>query len=194
MIKNLYSEAWVIHLNQDDFYFDDRSSHHVTLPQFNNHINWELHSAFDMKKMTQITRRSLVKDDLETNCSLVDSFVLENEEIKSVKKNPNISFNKPIVIVEGITIFHELELLEMMDLKCFITLDYERCKSRRERRSYEPWDDPKGYFDEIVWPSYTEYESKINHSNVDVLYFTGSDTYECILNKIINAINKTILK
>jgi nicotinamide/nicotinate riboside kinase len=51
--------------------------------------------------------------------------------------------------------------MELIDVKLFLTVSYERAKYRREARDgYVTlegfWKDPPGYVDAIVWPNYVE--------------------------------------
>jgi nicotinamide/nicotinate riboside kinase len=59
-----------------------------------------------------------------------------------------------------------------MDIKIFLRVSYLKAKARREARSgYVTlegfWEDPPGYFDQIVWPNYVE-DHKWMFENEDV--------------------------
>ncbi|KAF9134309.1 ribosylnicotinamide kinase [Mortierella sp. 14UC] len=66
------------------------------------------------------------------------------------------------VILDGFMLYVNEELRDTIDVRFFLTAPYQVLKDRREsRKGYATlegyWEDPPGYFDDIVWPNYTIY-------------------------------------
>ncbi len=69
---------------------------------------------------------------------------------------------RTLVIVEGFLLFGRSvpgSLRDLFDLKILLRASYGDAKRRREgRNGYVTlegfWEDPEGYFDEVVWPNY----------------------------------------
>lgn len=81
----------------------------------------------------------------------------------------NLQIN--IILLDGFMLYHQEEptpaspspsLIDLLDLKLLLRVPYATAKQRREARAgYITgegfWEDPKGYFDGIVWPNYVRY-------------------------------------
>ncbi|KAG9061414.1 ribosylnicotinamide kinase [Linnemannia hyalina] len=66
------------------------------------------------------------------------------------------------VILDGFILYVDEQLRNTIDVKFFLTAPYQVLKDRREsRKGYATlegyWEDPPGYFDDIVWPNYLIY-------------------------------------
>ncbi|TPP63042.1 hypothetical protein FGIG_01322 [Fasciola gigantica] len=58
-----------------------------------------------------------------------------------------------ILLIEGTFVLENKDLLDMMDVCLFLTLNYQTMVSRRRVRVYNP-PDPPDYFDSNVWPAF----------------------------------------
>lgn len=75
------------------------------------------------------------------------------------------------VIVEGFSIFGHPPLVELCDLKYFITLPLDVCLTRRSARIHRDPPDPPGYFLKVVWPSHLAHLELIKRSNGDNIHY-----------------------
>jgi nicotinamide/nicotinate riboside kinase len=151
-------------LCQDDFYFPENDPAHVQVTAL-NHLNWELVTAVNNARLLKTINKDILVED---SCSktvgkdgvfkLLEAFKTDSSGAvaKSLLGHTPSLFEKvqcPILFLDGITLFNYKPIYELCDVRLFITLDRETCKVRRSKRSYDP-PDPKGYFDQIVWPYY----------------------------------------
>ncbi len=122
-----------------------------------NHINWELVSAFDNKKLALDIEKELETLPTEINKETVKKVLkrLRNfyEERKQILTPGNeltesalelLKEVQPIslILVEGITVLNSVSTSKLCQLKFFATLDHETCLNRRNFRSYDPPDVP----------------------------------------------------
>jgi len=207
-LQNIIKKS--VALNQDQFYWDEESKNHI-LAEGINHINWELVTAFNNDKLLEEVKShaSCVEQptipDIDMD-SILTEFGRLTEEIRGspevfnffqdihgsdtlVKQLQKLfSFFPKVVILDGILIFNHPELLNVCDLKFFMTLDYETCSERRATRSYDPPDVP-GYFEKIVYPHYIKNmeDMKVLDKNDDIIYLDGAtsilDTFKFVLIK-----------
>ena len=188
-------------INQDQFYWDEESENHI-LAEGVKHINWELVTAFNNDKLLkEIKSYSNCNSDHEpstmTDIDLDSVFAEFNKITEDIRGSPEkfpffqdiygsdelvkqlqtiFGFFSKVVILDGILIFNHPELLNVCDLKFFMTLDYKTCSERRTTRSYDPPDVP-GYFEKIVYPYYVRNlaDMKILDSNGDIIYLDGAN-------------------
>jgi len=119
---------------------------------------------------------------------LSDSWQLNNTNIRPI----------PVLIIEGIIIFRDPELVKQCDMKYFIEIDHDSCKSRRQSRVWDPegscWEENPEYFESIAWPEYQKCVEEIKH--IDGISFLDSSTtsiqsnFEGILTDIIEKIKE----
>lgn len=128
-------------IHQDDYY---KRQDEIPKTPDGSYEDWDCLEAFDMDKMIQ-------------DVTLLKEY------------NENI-------IMEGILIFNHPQLLSLIDIKVLLECDYEICSARRKERSYEMinkqgiielFNDPEGYFDNVVWKRYMEFKE----SNADEEFF-----------------------
>ncbi len=69
-----------------------------------------------------------------------------------------------VVLVEGFLLFAEDRFDALFDVVIWLDIDLSTMKERRAKRGTYAgfWDDPPGYVENIVWPSYLHY-----HRNVE---------------------------
>jgi nicotinamide/nicotinate riboside kinase len=99
----------------------------------------------------------------------------------SEAKLPPASVNSvTICILDGFLLYPDpakrsipRRITDLLDLKLFVRSSYERTKARREaRKGYVTlegfWEDPEGYVDEVVWPTYVaEHKWMFEDGDVD---------------------------
>ncbi|PRP88499.1 nicotinamide riboside kinase [Planoprotostelium fungivorum] len=170
-----------ITIHQDDFYKVDIPIHphkgeqHWDVP---TSIRWE-----DFISAIETTKHNPVQLDSKdaTNGSLSNERLDETRALL-IKEGWNAS--TILIIVEGFLLFGSLDsdpyvssslqstssptrerLLSLFDEMIFLTAPYSILKARRESRSGYIiegggwWKDPPGYFDEYVWPAYSNLHS-----------------------------------
>lgn len=86
------------------------------------------------------------------------------ERVKSDLQNwiGHVLRGRQLVIVDGFLLFGKsipASFQTLFDIKILLRARYEDAKRRREKRNgYVTlegfWEDPEGYFDEVVWPNY----------------------------------------
>lgn len=83
---------------------------------------------------------------------------------------------RQLVIIDGFLLFGKsipASFQNLFDIKILLRARYEDAKRRREKRNgYVTlegfWEDPEGYFDEVVWPNYVaEYAGLIEEGEGD---------------------------
>lgn len=184
LLCQLWGPRLARHFNQDDYYFPDEHPGHTFLPE-HNHINWELESAFDNAKLAKEVQSntssvhpsyspaalsSLVQ---QLECQAAESFLQEQQLSSSCRQLFEGTLLPPITVVEGIHVLTNKELGQLCDLRLFVTLDQATCAQRRQLRCYDP-PDPPGYFEAVVWPSYTVQLEQLRQSNEKVQFLDGA--------------------
>ncbi|CAF0733835.1 unnamed protein product [Adineta steineri] len=123
--------------------------------------------------------------DWESLTSLhVDQFV---SDIKSVI-NDN---SNDILIIEGFIISSIDEIKSIFNLSYYFDLDFDECRQRRNRRTYNP-PDPLDYFDKHVWPSYLIAKEKAFNQIKNLIHIDSTQSFDTILQRIINDVNNEI--
>ena len=206
-----------IALNQDQFYWNVESENHK-LAEGMDHINWELVSAFDNEKLLKVidsnintvSTTGIQQFDGEFTLKKFNALTKEIEDLPEriaffenmdaykelvVKFQKLFTFLPKVIIIDGILVLNQPQLLNVCDIKFFATLDYTTCLERRKLRSYDPPDVP-GYFEKIVYPYYLknmENMRKLDISN-EILYLDGSSdiliNFKIIVAEIIRKIDK----
>ncbi|KAE8268163.1 hypothetical protein A4X09_0g4185 [Tilletia walkeri] len=78
-----------------------------------------------------------------------------------------------IVLVDGFLAYFDPRVRAELDVRFFTRCSREVMKSRRARRSYitaeeNVWQDPPGYYDNIVWPAYVlAHQGMFEHGDVE---------------------------
>jgi len=133
-------------INQDTYYHEESSDCHI---RKGNHINWEVLEAFNMDKMHSdiaAAKKNMLTSATSSRQSLPDEVVPKN--------------TIPVLIVEGIVIFRDPEILEQCDMKYFIEIDRDNCQQKRASRVWDPeescWEEDPDYFNDIAWPEYRD--------------------------------------
>lgn len=136
LLKSAFPQAKLI--CQDDFYFTNFDSL-PKAPDGTNRTNWDSLDSLDMISMTL-----KVKETINTL----------SEETQQTNS---------LIIIDGFLIFNYPPLAELCDLKYFVTLPFEECLARRQKRDYNS-PDPPGYFIDVVWPMYLLHMKEMRQS------------------------------
>lgn len=165
VLHNAIPAAALVHL--DDFYYPDSE---IPLHSTSKVQNWDCPEAIDWDKF-----RHYVTSIKETGGDVIplDSLEIDGglrplEAVKNVLANlaSSIPPNTRIVLFDGFMLFHDPEISGFFSLKLFFRAPYSVLKQRREDRlGYNTlegfWEDPPGYFDNVVWPEYQRTHSKL---------------------------------
>ncbi len=148
-LKAAFSDEEICFLSQDNYYRPREEQ----VDDHNQVTNFDLPTSFD---------RSAYVSDIEKLISGVEvikeEYTFNNEEkvAKTLVYRPC-----PIIILEGIFVFHFKEIASLMDFKIFVEASdtlklIRRIKRDREERNY-PIDDVLYRFEHHVMPSYNKY-------------------------------------
>ena len=190
LLTRIFPHTSILHA--DDFYFPDSQ-----IPMRGDLQDWDCAEAIDVKKLVAALKRLKAGESVEAVHDGVASTEIPEEEVKGVKaaideealerlKNDVAAWEKnlkserkdwarsPLVIIDGFLLFGDSvrEIRDELDIKILLRSTYEDSKQRREARSgYNThegyWEDPPGYFDDIVWPNYVKnHEFLFQGSNV----------------------------
>ncbi|KAF6023745.1 NMRK2 [Bugula neritina] len=102
--------------------------------------------------------------------------------IKDVKEKISQKFH--YIIIEGIMLYEDTRLEELIDRKYFFILPYEECKNRRVLRAYEPPEPYPEYFDVMYWPVYQQQLELFTH-RADIKLVDSTNIIEAIQDAIL---------
>lgn len=163
---------------EDDFYYPDRD-----IPYTGHLQNWDCPAAFNLDRLKEYLTKLRESgkqgapefESVEQYNERGEKFLTDEELISLRKKYAD--FNEHVVVVDGIMLFQESSSLwDMFDVKILFGGSHDELKARREARTAYTtvegfWQDPPGYFDDIVWPEFLKeygylYDSEGNLSNI----------------------------
>ena len=177
LLTSIFPHSSILHA--DDYYFPDSK-----IPMRNGVQDWDCAEAIDIKRLVGALKRmkagesvEAVRDGLPTTetpaaeaaRSAVDDPLLER--LRSVVGNweADMKAQRPgwarpqLILIDGFLLFGDSvrEIRDQLDIKILLRSKYEDSKKRREaREGYETlegfWQDPPGYFDQIVWPNFVK--------------------------------------
>lgn len=179
---------WCSVINQDKYYHEEDSCHHVRSKN-GNLINWEVLSAFNMKKMKEDI--SIVSKNLLKGTPPCERDNISYPGLKSLKTRPC-----PVLIIEGIVIFKDQDIVNLCEKKYFVEIDHDTCQSRRQSRVWDPegdnWVENSLYFESIAWPEYLDCIEMVKRlPGVNFLDSTVSSidaNFELILTDIVDTL------
>lgn len=151
---------------EDNFYKPDNE---IPLDS-NGQPDWDVPQAFDLEALASKIKEIKDSNELppykvtrEDGNSLSDTLHTP-EQITELKSEITES---PLLIVEGIFLFHEgSPLTPLIDYKFILEADFSVLKARREaRKGYQTtdgfWQDPPSYFENHVWPRFVKYSASL---------------------------------
>jgi len=164
LLHNTFPLATVI--SQDDFFLPNSSSMPRALGN-NDHANWDILESLDMTKMMYEIHTTLKKLNTE---------------------------KKSLLFIDGFLIFNYLPLAQLCDLKYFLTLPYEECWTRRQKRTYDP-PDPPGYFQNCAWPMYqNNFQQMVQSYLTGIIFLDGTVPLNENCQRIIQDVTLTLSK
>lgn len=131
--------------------------------------DWDCPEAFDLDQMQQMLHQLKLTGkypkefkSYEDTSSTGPAGVTQEQINKAIEQIKQLEIPKRTVIVEGIMLYHQNSpVVSELDHKLFLRAPYKDLKYRREKRAgyitiEGYWQDPPGYFDDIVWPGYVK--------------------------------------
>jgi uridine kinase len=184
-----FSADEVCLVSQDDYYFP--VAHNMT-PEENKHYNFDLPSTIDNEQF---------ENDIY---KLLDGQVIYKKEYTF--NNPNVEPKMleikpaPILIIEGLFIFHFKAIDELLDMRIFLEADGETALQRRLKRDLNErgysHDDVMYKWEQHVVPAYNEFllpyrdgchKIIINNTNT-------AENIQVITDEISKELRETVLK
>jgi uridine kinase len=148
-IRDQFSEEEVCIISQDEYY-KDRSSQETDA---NGYQNFDLPKSIDKKAFTHDVER-LLEGDVVTKVEYVFNNKDATPSVKTFRP-------APIIIVEGLFVFHYRKMRDLLDLKVFFyASDHLKIIRRIRRDQVErgyPIDDVLYRYEHHVMPSYKKY-------------------------------------
>jgi len=148
-LRKSFSEEQVCIVSQDDYYLPREEQHRDEQGEF----NFDLPKSFDKKKFRHDIEK-LLKGETVT----IEEYVFNNPEAK-----PKLLVFKsaPIIIIEGLFVFHYKKIAQQLDLKVFVNAKENLKVIRRilrdqVERGY-PLDDVLYKYEHHVLPSYERF-------------------------------------
>jgi uridine kinase len=175
------------------------------IPITNGIVNWDCPEAIDFDAFYEY----LCTAKSSSNCAVavgpnrpaLDFSQLQGrqDELHKLAREIKKKFGSTkIGVVDGFLLYTYPHVERVFDMKIFLYADKGTLiKRRSERESYiteeGSWTDPPGYFEDIVWPNYLEYNKNAleNSASEYILFDTSSlpivnVVYEA-LHRILNA-------
>ena len=123
LIARFGDQVTVVH--HDNYY---RSHHDLTYEE-RTLLNYDCPEAFENELM--IEQLHLLKEGRTVECPIYD-FTVHDRKSETITIEP-----KPVILVEGILIFAEPEILNQLDIKIFVDTDADIRLARRIKRDVE---------------------------------------------------------
>ncbi|KAI8834743.1 P-loop containing nucleoside triphosphate hydrolase protein [Chytriomyces cf. hyalinus JEL632] len=166
-------------IHQDRFFKADSD-----VPVVNGIMHWDCPGALDMSEFAAFLKNvradpAFVDSELSPNRPTIsdkdisshelDHLMIRGESFRSNHSANNArasSSGTRIFLVDGFLMMSDPDVMAQLDYVLFLHSDYQILKERREARfSYVTlegtWQDPPGYFDDIVYPAYVEYNARV---------------------------------
>ncbi|GAB4495746.1 MAG: uridine kinase [Saprospiraceae bacterium] len=107
-LREAFSETEVCIVSMDDYYLPNEQQRR----DHNDEINFDLPKSFDKKKLRQDIERLMAGETIE-----IQEYVFNNPgaKTKTLTIHP-----APIIIIEGLFVFHFKKIARLLDLKVFI--------------------------------------------------------------------------
>jgi len=112
------------------------------------------------KLANEMRRKMGFVDGESPDCLRMDDFIMSLERRKQAASEDQILF------VDGFLLYSNPKLMELLDVKIFISVSKQTCFARRLARNPGT---SKHYFEKIIWPSYLQYNSIYVNSTCGIL-------------------------
>ncbi|XP_037787815.1 nicotinamide riboside kinase 2-like [Penaeus monodon] len=173
-------------INQDDYFYPEDSQHHVPAPGGLKTKIWDFFKSLDMERME--------KDVLDIiNSKIPEKSDIDRGVYSAPRSDPSSSSSAnavhyhPVLLLDGFLLYDHKGLMDICNLKYFLTLTREQCWDRRKSRLYEP-PDPPGYFDHCVWPMYEAHLKRIEKMPGVVFLDGVGNPYQEVCKKILDLV------
>lgn len=148
-LRQTFSEEQVCIVSQDDYYLPREEQHRDAQGEF----NFDLPKSFDKKKFRYDIEKLLVGETVT-----MEEYVFNNPE---AKPKLLVFRSAPIIIIEGLFVFHYKKIAQQLDLKVFVNAKENLKVIRRilrdqVERGY-PLDDVLYKYEHHVLPSYERF-------------------------------------
>jgi len=148
-LRQSFSEEQVCIVSQDDYYLPREEQHRDAQGEF----NFDLPKSFDKKKFRYDIEKLLVGETVT-----MEEYVFNNPE---AKPKLLVFRSAPIIIIEGLFVFHYKKIAQQLDLKVFVNAKENLKVIRRilrdqVERGY-PLDDVLYKYEHHVLPSYERF-------------------------------------
>ncbi len=148
-LRQSFSEEQVCIVSQDDYYLPREEQHRDAQGEF----NFDLPKSFDKKKFRYDIEKLLVGETVT-----LEEYVFNNPE---TKPKLLVFSSAPIIIIEGLFVFHYKKIAQQLDLKVFVNAKENLKVIRRilrdqVERGY-PLDDVLYKYEHHVLPSYERF-------------------------------------
>jgi uridine kinase len=130
-LQHRFPNSRIVHL--DDFWHDPATFPPVRHHLFRNFTNWELPQNLNFQLLHKVLRRL-------------------QKGWRAFWRA--ISFERPIIFVEGFLLFHDAKIREMMDLKVYLDIPDETVVQRRMERKRFEFEGMELYYREVVLDEY----------------------------------------
>ncbi|XP_047483537.1 nicotinamide riboside kinase 2-like isoform X1 [Penaeus chinensis] len=171
-------------INQDDYFYLEDSQHHVPAPGGLMHHNWDIISSLDMERMEKDVLDIINSKIPEKSESYFDRGLTPHSDPSS-SSSANAVHYHPVLLLDGFLLYDHKGLMDICNLRFFLTLTREQCWDRRKSRVYEP-PDPPGYFDHCVWPMYEAHLKRIEKMPRVVFLDGVGNPYQEVYKKILD--------
>ena len=148
-LRQSFTEEQLCIVSQDDYYLPREEQHRDK----NGEANFDLPKSFDKKKFRQDLEKLLAGETI-----IIEEYVFNNPDVK-----PKLLIFKPapIVLIEGLFVFHYKKIAEQINLKVFVNAKENLKVIRRivrdqVERGY-PLDDVLYKYEHHVLPSYERF-------------------------------------
>ncbi|KAL8797161.1 MAG: hypothetical protein Q9195_000628 [Heterodermia aff. obscurata] len=187
LLTRIFAHSSILHA--DDFYLTDSQ-----IPIHNGIQDWDCAEAIDVAKLVAALKRLKAGETVEAVRDGVASTEIPeaegaksavNEEVLNrlrrelmaweadMRLNEQAWERPPLLLIDGFLLFGETvsKIREQLDIKILLRSTYEDSKQRRSDRkgiyiTHEGyWEDPPGYFDQIVWPNYVKNHKFLFHND-----------------------------
>ena len=164
LLRDIFPNSFILH--EDDFYWPDDQ-----IPIKHGIQDWDCSAAIDISKLV-LTLNFLKRHGhpppeftSKEDQNSVGKCDIDLALLNKLREQASSSTLKDrrICLIDGFLLYPQefSEVRRLLDVKLFLHTDYGTAKTRRQARSgYVTvdgfWQDPPGYFDNVVWSNYVQ--------------------------------------